>query len=225
MIIRDYTDMEVKLLWHTPEPKKVLKLACGTTMLNDPEYGGEVNARLIKYLIEADHTKVFEHICMGLQVTGISRSLLQQNITHRHWSCTSSSQHYQDYSEMPLVCDRAAWPITEFERATASSFVYYNRAISTFEIAKEEARQVLPSACMVNQVITTNYRNLITFFKLRLCYRNVLEMQVFADVLRTTCMEQFPEFMSVIGPQCFMDRCRQGKMKCRTEKWIPGNLL
>lgn len=216
MNILDYKEMNVKLLWITPDFRQILKLACDTTMKNFPEFGTEISPALIKYLIEADHTKVLEHVCMGIQVTGMSRSLLQQNITHRTWSCTSSSQHYQDYRQMPLVLSKDWWGV-DYD-VFADTLQGYGDNIDS-GMPKEEARQCLPGACAVNQVITTNFRNLINFFSLRLCQRNVQEMQIFATKLYKLCYMLFPEFVAAVGPQCYLGTCRQGKMMCSNPPW------
>jgi thymidylate synthase (FAD) len=187
-------------------------------MKNFPEFGAEVSDKLIQYLINADHTKVFEHIVLGIQVTGMSRSLLQQNITHRTWSCTSSSQHYQDYRDMPTVIDTQCW--NNDEQLALEGLIAFYEALIARGKPKEEARQALPNACAVNQVITTNLRCLINFFTLRCCNRNVKEMRIFAQKMLKLVRAYFPEFANCMGPQCIqVSGCWQGKMQCEQGYW------
>jgi thymidylate synthase (FAD) len=117
-----------------------------------------------------------------------------------------------------MCVDAPSWPTLAFDILN-NSLDGYAFLMTKHDMPKEEARQALPNACAVNQVITTNLRNLINFFSLRLCNRNVLEMRIFAHKLLSICTVVFPEFAKVVGPQCFMDTCKQGKMKCSQGYW------
>lgn len=222
-MILDYKDMELQLIWHTPQPMRIIKLACDITMKNAPQIPEfEAPVRLLEYVINAEHTKMLEHICGSVLVRNVSRSLLQQLITHRTWSATSASQHYQNYSDMPMIIDVTAWTRTRNIEDFEHLMELYDVAILK-GMKKEEARQILPNASAVNILITFNYRCLLNFFSLRLCYRNVQEMRIFANRLLRLLETNFPEFCTLVGPQCCQPGgCQQGPMRCNKAQWTRG---
>ena len=78
-----------------------------------------------------------------------------------------------------------------------------------------EARQVLPGAAAVNLIWTVNARSLVNFFTQRLCYRNVDEMQIFAERILERVTSWWPEFGGLMGPHCYTHgECNQGRMSC-----------
>ncbi len=82
-------------------------------------------------------------------------------------------------------------------------------------VPKYEARQILPNASAVNILWTVNARSLLNFFELRLCKRNVDEMQIFAGKIWESVNSHWPEFASLCGPYCYPSgKCNQGFMSC-----------
>jgi thymidylate synthase (FAD) len=144
-------------------------------------------------------------------------------------SYTSGSQHYQDYSEYPCVVHPEFLKDISFvnflDVSLGNSFGEYNYLITQHGVPPQEARQVLPNAAAVNILWTINARSLVNFLKLRLCYRNVSEMQLFAERALSLARIHFPALFNNVGPQCFMGKCKQGKMKCSTGPWKQAKLF
>jgi thymidylate synthase (FAD) len=216
-MIQNYSDMSVDILWFTPQPAKVVKLAVRTTMakelnlLNLLDSTKEISEQTCRFLWDAEHTSLFEHVVYGFVISGVSRSLAQQILRQRTASPTSGSQHYQDYHEYPASIRHDMPEVGK--RAIEFSIDAYEKML-TNGYPKYEARQVLPIGMVSNLMWTIDARNLAYFLKARLCYRNVDEMGIFARKVKREVLPTFPQFFKFIGPQCFMDKCKQGFMSC-----------
>jgi len=217
MDILSYNDMVLVMLRQTENPAALAQQACSLTQKRGFNIGQELNPKLFKYLLKAEHTSVLEHNSLTLLASGISRSLLAQITRERHFSFTSASQHYQDYTDYPVVVEKPN--SSAIGKALKQSHEAYKELLG-LGFKKEEARQVLPNAATVNLLITANARALVHFLRTRLCYRNVKEMQVFANKLLKICIDWWPTLFLYVGPPCFMDSvCNQGKMQCDKGPW------
>ena len=217
MNILNYNDMTLIVLRQTEKPAALAQQACSLTQKRGLNIGQELNPKLFKYLLRAEHTSVLEHNSLTLLASGISRSLLAQITRERHFSFTSASQHYQDYTDYPVTVSESDNPV--IRKALIQSHKAYKELLNS-GFKKEEARQVLPNAATVNLLITANARALVHFLRTRLCYRNVEEMQIFANKLLKICIDWWPTLFLYVGPPCFMDSiCNQGKMQCNKGPW------
>jgi len=211
--MKTYEQMEVKLIRKTQNPENLIKLASDLTQKRKPS-STKASEKLIKYLITANHTSLFEHISTTWLISGVSRSFLAQITRHRMASYTSASQHYQDYSQYSHIVSQSM-NNSKTKEILARVNAFYEWLIQQ-GIKPEEARQVLPNAKAVNILWTINVRSLINFLNLRLCRRNVDEMVLFASIVSSKCIEWWPEVFTLVGPDCLMlGKCRQGKMKAK----------
>lgn len=219
--IQTYEDMEIHIKWATPNPGEEIREALTNTMYDltkltdEPEKG--VSAKLLHFLFEAEHDSVLEHAVISFIITGASRSWLAQITRHRIASMTSSSQHYQNYSDYPFVVHKEMknnkYVIAAFEYSLHS----YEKCLE-FGIPKEEARQVLNNAMAVNFKWTINARSLYNFMRLRMCLRNIAEIRVFCDKVLSLVYQWWPEYANILGPPCYTDgKCNQGFMTCGKE--------
>lgn len=222
MKIRDYSEIEVKLIRATHSPLAIMKQATAITMKKDFIHGTGISDDICKKLLEMNHTSLLEHVGFTFLIIGASRSFLAQITRHRMSSFTSGSQHYQDYRNYGFTVSKEI-----FENKACH--IYFKEAIDncleTYEymlnigISKEEARQVLPGGMENNLMWTVNARSLMNFLNLRLCNRNVAEMRIVARKLLMLSADHFPELFNYVGPDCEMKgKCTQGSMSCGT-KW------
>jgi thymidylate synthase (FAD) len=216
MELKSYNEMQVKLEQATNDPQGTMALVLRMTMHKDLENLGLFEAKTAKYLLQADHTSPLEHVVYSFLISGVSRSFLAQITRHRMSSFTSASQHYQDYSDYPCIIQVKS--DENMQQSLLQSFVDYHQAMQD-GTPKWEARQLLPNAAAVNIFWTINARSLINFLRQRLCYRNVPEMQIFADKVMNTVSAHFPELWNNVGPQCFESECKQGRLKCAIGPW------
>ena len=140
-------------------------------------------------------------------ITGVSRAFLAQITRHRHTAFTSSSQHYQEYSEYPVIAGDA-----ETEAAAVQAVKAYQRLVKN-GVPHEEARQALPNASAVNLIMTTTAREWASIINLRECKRNTQETLIWAIEAKRALYEWFPELFAHVGPDCHETTCRQGRMR------------
>ena len=209
-MLKTYDQMCIRLIRKTEDPSLLIQLACDITQKNMFR-GKEASEVLIKFLIDANHISLFEHVSTTWLIQDVSRSFLAQITRHRMASYTAASQHYQDYQDYPCIVDES------MNKRYVDSFCadvdsQYAQLIDE-GVPAQEARQILPNAKAVNILWTINVRSLINFLNLRLCERNVNEMKTFAFKILRKCRAWWPEVFEHIGPDCKMiGKCRQGKM-------------
>lgn len=142
-----------------------------------------------------------------MMITGVSRSFLAQITRHRHTAFTSSSQHYQEYSEYPVIADDAVT-----EAAAIQAVEAYQRLVKS-GVPHEEARQALPNASAVNLMMTASAREWASIINLRKCRRNTKETLIWATQAWQVLYTWFPELFAHVGPDCHETACRQGHMR------------
>jgi len=227
--VQSYNDMTVELMNATPYPAEVVGLALSITMNSDASKDIKpLTFKTAKFLIEAEHTSLLEHVVYTFLIQGVSRSFLAQITRQRTASPTSGSQHYQDYRNYPCAVhpDLVSFPRADEDRSQQltrigldNDFSIYTDLISE-GVKPQEARQVLPNAACVNYLWTIDARNLLFFLRQRCCNRNVDEMRIFADKALVLSQEHFSEVFLHAGPQCFMDKkCKQGFLQCDQKNW------
>lgn len=229
-MIRTYNDMSIEVIQSTPNPNQMLRLACDITMRQKLGLGECQSptqmAQLIKFLLDAEHGNPLEHIIFTFLVKHTSRSFMAQATRHRIGTFTLSSQHYQDYRGYPYIIHPEY--VEEFERPMDDDnklnvfdqlTVMYEAMIDRLGIPKEEARQILPNAAGTNLLWTVNASSLVNFLRKRCCNRNLTEMRIFANRIHNLVSHLWPEYTQWLGPQCYMDRCKQGKMQCKEGGW------
>ena len=103
MTLKSYNDIKVETIWSSPNPGICIREALDNTMENISSYFGgpleTVSTNVLRFLFKAEHSSVVEHAVISFRVLGASRSWLAQITRHRMSSFTSSSQHYQDYTD------------------------------------------------------------------------------------------------------------------------------
>jgi thymidylate synthase (FAD) len=77
----------------------------------------------------------------------------------------------------------------------------YDQLIA-YGVPEEDARYVLPNACMTNIVVTMNARELRHFFALRCCNRAQWEIRTLANLMLSLCKEVAPVIFEDAGPSC-----------------------
>lgn len=221
--ILTYDQMDVELIRKTPYPAELVALALQITMKSDPEEEIPLfTAKKAYYLWMAEHQSVFEHIGYSFLIQNVSRSFLGQITRQRTAKPTSGSQHYQEYSDYPVVVSQQLKNCELAEVNFGNSFGDYHHAIHQYGIPVEEARQMLPNGATVNYLWTIDALNLAKFLRQRMCNRNVLEMRIFAHKAKSLVQDHFPELFGFIGPQCTMGamKCYQGHLQCKEGRYV-----
>lgn len=221
MKILTYEDLKVTLLRATDEPAQIVKRAVDITMRRDRS-NESASRSLCRYLLDAEHTSLFEHVVYTFLIENVSRSFLAQITRQRMSSFTSASQHYQDYRDYPCVVSKdLCGEQVAYDTLIAAYNAYEDLQSELMDppVPKEEARQVLPNAAAVSIMWTINARSLALFLRHRLCNRNVAEMKNFAETVLSLVSGHFPELFIWVGPQCYDGACKQGRLRCKEGTW------
>lgn len=154
------------------------------------------------------HHSCLEFAYATLHITDVSRAFMAQIRTHRHLSFMCSSQHYQDYSDYPIVCKCDA-----FEGIPQKAIEVYKKNLERGE-DPSEARMVLPECMAVNMFISGNARAWADMLRKRLCVVNILEMNIVALCIHRVLKDWFPAVFNLVGADCedgYMRGCREGE--------------
>lgn len=206
-------DPKIEVVWATPEPEKVVGLACSTTQKGIFTKDGNSSPALIEFLHTAEHGNPLEHAVICLNITQISRACADQLRTHRTCSPTMSSTHYQHHGNYPHRVSHDALQYETLLDSIKCAMGEYEWAIQN-DLAKEDARQFLPLSIEVRYMLTINARSLAHFIQLRSCYRNTIETILCADRIRDVAVEWFPQLFTHVGRRCAFGECKEGKMRC-----------
>ena len=216
--------MDVKLLFHTPEPERAIAAAArlcyapvGAAELLEAMSEDAVR-RVLKTIITSGHTSALEHGVYTFAVDGVSRAMTHQLVRHRLASYNQQSQRYVTYAEEPtfitppsVAADPGA--AAAFADATAAAFAAY-RSLVDAGVPAEDARYLLPNAMETKIVITMNVRELLHFFELRCCKRAQWEIRDLALRMLELAEPTAPYIFMDAGASCRRGPCREGKMTC-----------
>jgi len=206
-----YEDIKVSLIQKPENPLEILSRAASMTMKKDYNIDKKATSKLVKFLIEAEHTSILEHLNYTFVIDNCSRSYLTQITRHRVASYTSASQHYQDYRNYPIVVSK---DISDMAINSIESSLFIYESLIESGIKKEEARQVLTNSMAVNLMMTINARSLYNLIKQRRCKRNVEEMVAITNKMLKLLQAETPEIFNHYGTWCDFNVCNQGKMSC-----------
>ena len=216
--------MDVRLLYHTPEPERAIAAAArlcyapvGAAELLEHMTDDAVK-RVLRTVITSGHTSTLEHASYTFAIDGVSRALTHQLVRHRLASYNQQSQRYVTYSDEPtfvvppsVAADPAVRKV--FDEACASAFESY-RALLDAGVPAEDARYLLPNAMETKIVVTMNVRELMHFFELRCCKRAQWEIRELALEMLRLAEETAPYLFMDAGAACRRGPCPEGKMTC-----------
>jgi thymidylate synthase (FAD) len=219
--------MEVKLLYHTPEPERAIAVAarlCYSTLggeeLSETLTQKQVDG-VLKTIVSSGHHSTLEHASYTFSVEGISRSCSHQLVRHRVGA--SFNQQSQRYCEIDVTGD--SWYVTPpsfaadeeqldaYWDAMSGCAKAYQDALKE-GVKKEDARYLLPEATKTNIVVTMNARELLHFFELRCCNRAQWEIRELACKMLELVKPTAPTVFKDAGPQCVRSACKEGRMSC-----------
>lgn len=216
--------MDVRLLFHTPEPERAIAVAArlcyapvGAAELMEGIDDDSVR-RVLRTILGSGHLSALEHATYTFAVDGVSRALTHQLVRHRLASYNQQSQRYVSYAEEPCFIvppDVAGNPdaLVAYNAATATAFAAY-RAMIDAGVAAEDARYLLPNAMETKIVVTMNVRELLHFFELRCCNRAQWEIRALALEMLALAEPTAPYIFSDAGASCRRGPCREGSMTC-----------
>ncbi len=230
--------MKVTLLAHSPEAEKIVAAAaklCYSPSDIETVMDGltdEKTASFIEMLASIGHESPTEHVTFTFGIEGVSRSLLAQITRHRMASFSVQSQRYVREKMFEFVLPPEIEDVPEakeeFLRAMEEDQRHYERLtellkqkyIGTMDPkaaekkAIEDARFVLPNACVTKMICTMNTRSLMNFFRHRCCNRAQWEIRELAEQMLREVVKVAPHLFAKAGPACYKGACPEGKMTC-----------
>lgn len=180
--------MEVKLIYITPNPEKVIEEAGRTAHESFERMTPESHKNFIRMLLRLGHESVLEHAVASFRISGVSRSFTHQLVRHRIASYTQKSQRYVNESNfdyiIPDTIANKGEALKIYDEFMQNCRLVYQNLIK-LGIPKEDARFVLPNATKTEIVLTANFRELRHMIKLRGSKEAQWEIRrVFIEILK-----------------------------------------
>lgn len=163
--------MNVKLIQATPDPINTIATIASICYDSDPKNP----MALVKHLYKNGHHSVLEHIYFTFKIDGISRACSHQLVRHRHASFTQRSQRYCGENGFEFITPPTIGA-GEFEHDMESIAEWYAE-YQTDGAPNEDARYILPNACVTSMYMSMNLRELIHLCNERLCKRAQWEIR------------------------------------------------
>jgi len=223
---------KVKLIWHTPDPQKMIAVAarmCYSAMpvsklLEDLQ--PEEIARMVNHIMTVRHLSVLRHVIFAFTIEGVSRSFSHQFVRHHVGvDVEQRSQHYRREKQFSFNLPDS---VTENEGGEnpgelSAEDLYIGHMESSQEVYdelikrgvdKSEARQVLPNACETQMVVTMNLNSAINICQQRNCRLNTPEILDVTIQMRRLIGSVMPEALAFLGPTCWTQGiCFEGEKK------------
>jgi thymidylate synthase (FAD) len=188
--------LEVELVAITPEPERVIEQAGRTCYLSFDRVDEDSDAAFIRRLLKMEHESPLEHAYATFRVRNCSRAMTHQLVRHRLMSVSQQSQRYVDEDQFAYVLPETLPPehVEDFHRDMKTIQEMY-RKWRDRGLRKEDARFVLPNACVSEIVISANFREWRHIFKLRLSPKAQWE-------IRKACQKMLA-ILKEHAPACF----------------------
>ncbi|MDR0956360.1 MAG: FAD-dependent thymidylate synthase [Endomicrobium sp.] len=211
--------MKVKLLKFTQEPEKICAMAARLCYSNAgidkivEEFTTRKIKKLLAKVISSGHHSVLEHVSFTFGIEGVSRALLTQLTRHRIASFSVQSQRYVKFKNgidfvVPQTINKNVNLLKKYNNFLKNSEKLYKEFLD-FGISAEDARYVLPNACVTKIVITMNARELRHFFSLRSCNRSQWEIRDMTCRMLKIVKKKAPLLFSDAGPSCTRKACHE----------------
>lgn len=191
-------EVEVELIAITPDPEKVIEQAGRTCYLSFDRIEEDSDAAFIRRLLKMGHESPLEHAYATFRIRNCSRAMTHQLVRHRLMSVSQQSQRYVDEDQFDYVLPETLPPehIEDFHQDMKTIQQMY-RKWRDRGLKKEDARFVLPNACVSEIVVSANFREWRHIFSLRLSPKAQWE-------IRKACLKMLA-ILQQRAPACFED--------------------
>lgn len=192
--------LQVELIAITPDAQKVIEQAGRTCYLSFDRMGDETQDSFIKRLIKMGHESPLEHASATFRIKNCSRAMTHQLVRHRLMSISQQSQRYVNEEQFEYVIPEtmpADYQNDFIEDMKVIQQMY--RKWRQRGLKKEDARFVLPNACVSEIVVSANLRQWRHILKTRLSKKAQWE-------IRNSC-RLILAILKQYAPSCFCDIC------------------
>lgn len=200
--------MKVSLTNYTPEPEKSIVEAAAACWKSVPHEG------ILHHIIKAGHWTPLEFVSFNFCVEGVSRALTHQLVRKRVGvAFAQESQRWCKYEDgfeyvLPqsiLNCEQnhmSGNARNLFEKAMLNASSNYKELLN-MGIPPEDARFVLPNACISTIYIAINYHALVDLAKERLCTRAQWEIRELLEQIKQKVETVSPILAGYLQPKCY----------------------
>ena len=162
--------------------------------------------KLIHKVLSVGHLSTAEHFSFNILIEGVSRSLTHQLVRHRLASYSQQSQRYCKLEDgfkydIPDSISNNHELKDSFQQAMCTLSDLYDVMISQ-GIKAEDARALLPNACLSNIVVSCNFRQLMHICNERLCTCSQTEIRKLFNEITKQFVEQCPWAKPYLVPKC-----------------------
>lgn len=184
------TEAKVELLQITPNAVDFIE-SIGRTCYDSKPGENYIPGTMCRNLIKSGHESVLEHAVATFRIKNVSRALTHQLVRHRLCSYTQRSQRYVKEDQFEYVIpDTLPEEFKEMYDADMKTIQAMYNKYKTLGLKNEDARSVLPNACCTEIVMTANFREWRSIFKLRAEKHAQLEIRKLAKQLLTILFNQ-----------------------------------
>ena len=189
--------IKVELIAITPDAERVIEQAGRTCYLSFDRIKEDSDKNFISRLLKMDHESPLEHACATFKILNCSRAMTHQLVRHRLMSVSQQSQRYVSEKAFEYVTPPTipAEFVEDYHNDMAVMQKMYNKWIER-GLKKEDARFVLPNACISEIVVSANFREWRHIIKLRTSLKAQWEIRqvcnLMLDILKQqafTCFE------------------------------------
>ena len=190
--------LNVELVAITPDPEKVIERAGRTCYLSFDKVGNDSEGSFIERLIKLGHESPLEHACASFRITNCSRAMTHQLVRHRLMSVSQQSQRYVkennfEYVIPPGISEEYVQDFKDDMELIRQMYAKWRSR----DVLKEDARFVLPNACVSEMVVSANFREWRHIIKLRTSKKAQWE-------IRNACLKIL-EILKQSSTTCFAD--------------------
>jgi len=204
--------VKVKLIHVTPDAEKHIAYCARVSSKHqdNPEY-----AKLIAYCIKHGHWSILEMASMCVEIT-TSRAIAAQILRHKSFSFQEFSQRYAEAAEREIVEPRlqdtknrqnslvdekdvhGGWFKAAQDAVWEQSKRLYDEALSR-NIAKEQARFLLPLATQTRMYMHGNIRSWATYLQVRCDPSTQKEHRDIANAIKAIFIQELPTIGEALG--------------------------
>jgi len=225
------THLNVILVSYSPEPEKTISAAA--RLCYSPADAEEILSKVVANdqddfldkLTAVGHLSPVEHASFTFLVEGISRACSHQLVRHRLASYSQQSQRYVSEEEFDYLIPPSIREDEELKTLFKRTMEDIQKTYSyladhlvqkgnSSESAREDARFVLPNATETKIMVTMNARELLHFFRQRLCNRAQWEIRAMALAMLKLAKPIAPTIFRNAGPPCVNGKCPEGPRSC-----------
>jgi len=158
--------MFVNLVAATNNAERIIELAARISHDSSVKLGTDL--KFLSKIIKLGHLSVLEHASATFHIRDISRACSHQFVRHRQLSFVQKSQRYVKENDFKYVIPDSLNGNSDYLNLMQKIKFNYQALLVVDNISKQDARFVLPNACVTEMIVSGNFRSWFEFLQKRL---------------------------------------------------------